>query len=158
MVCPFDNQNITQHQYPNILLNHIQYNQAYSRFLPFHNSEKLPPLQLPRITYNMKTTTILLALTSLALKQVSAAALPEPEYHEVSKNEFGSLYSNVPSHQRRDAENIKYHPIDVNEHGTVYSSVAPDLSKRSDAYTPLDPEAAAAFIKDKSVAPLPCHL
>ena len=101
----------------------------------------------------MKTTPILLALVSLALGQVNAIALPEPEYHVVSENEFGPVYSNVAPHQRRDTGNIKYYPVDVNDDGTVYSSVAPGPSKRSDAYTPLDLESAAAYIDDQFVAP-----
>ena len=86
---------------------------------------------------------------------MSAVALPEPVYHVVSENEFGPVYSNVASHERRDTGNVQYYPVDVNEDGTVYSNVAPDLSKRSDAYTPLDMQAVTSYIHDTSVAPQP---
>ena len=82
----------------------------------------------------MKPTPVLLALVSLALRQVSAMALPEPKYHVVSENEFGPLYSNVAPHERRDTRDVKYYPVHVNDHGVVYSTVKPDLSKRSDAF------------------------
>jgi hypothetical protein len=93
-------------------------------------------------------------LITLVLRQVSAAALPEPDYHVIeSKNtEFRPVYSNIAFNQQRDNGVGTYYPIGKNVHGTVYSNIAPGISKRSDAYITLEPVEVITYIEEKYVS------
>lgn len=99
----------------------------------------------------MKTLSIYTVLVAFALKQATAVALPEPEFHVIQNTELGPVYSNIVPNQRRDNGDTTYYPVDKSALGTVYSNIAPGTSKRSDAYTPLEPTEAATYIEEKYV-------
>ena len=122
----------------------------------------------------MKVSLIYTVLATLALREVSAVAIPEsepqsqPQKYKIADTELGPVYSTVDPHQRRDLSSDlserspepqqKYKIADT-ELGPVYSTVNPhqrrdiddDLSKRGEAYTPLTPEDAATYAQEKYV-------
>lgn len=97
----------------------------------------------------MKTLSLYTVLVALALKQATAVALPEPEFHVIQNTELGPVYSNVAPNQRRDNGDTTYYPVDKNDLGTVYSNIAPGTSKRSDVYTPVEPSDVTTYIEEK---------
>ena len=123
----------------------------------------------------MKVSLIYTVLATLALREVSAVAIPEPEpqpqpqKYKIADTELGPVYSNVDPNQPRDLstdlskrspEPQQKYKIADTELGPVYSTVNPhqrrdldhDLSKRGEAYTPLTPEDAASYAKEKYVS------
>ncbi|MCJ1427520.1 hypothetical protein MMC29_005423, partial [Sticta canariensis] len=83
----------------------------------------------------MKALSIYAVLVALALKQATAAALPEPESPVIQNTKFGPGCSDVASNQRCGNEDFTYHPVEKDILGTVDSNVAPSTSKCSDAKT-----------------------
>ena len=124
----------------------------------------------------MKVSLIYTVLATLALREVSAVAIPDPEpqpqaqKYKIADTELGPVYSTVdPNHKPRDLgsdlskrspEPQQKYKIADSELGPVYSTVNPnhprdidnDLSKRGEAYTPLTPEDAASYAKEKYVS------
>ena len=120
----------------------------------------------------MKVSLIYTVLATLALREVSAVAIPDPEpqpqaqKYKIADSELGPVYSTVDPNQPRDLgsdiskrspEPQQKYKIADTELGPVYSTVNPnqrrdidnDLSKRGEAYTPLTPEDAASYAKEK---------
>lgn len=123
----------------------------------------------------MKLSLIHTVLATLALREVSAVAIPEPgpqpqpQKYKIADTELGPVYSNVDPNQPRDLgsdlskrspEPQQKYKIADSELGPVYSTVDPnqrpdtghDVSKRSEAYSPLAPKDAAAYAKEKYVS------
>ena len=112
----------------------------------------------------MQLSLVYTVLATLALREVSAIALPEPQpqppqRYKIADSELGPVYSTVdPNHSKRSAEPKEKYKIADSELGPVYSTVDPnhskrsldhDLSERSEAYTPLEPDEASKYMKDK---------
>ena len=117
----------------------------------------------------MKLSLAYTILTALALREVSAVAIPDaqpqPQKYKIADSPLGPVYSSVNPNQRRDVgseiskrspEPDKYKIAD-SPLGPVYSTVNPnqrrdvgsDLSERSEAYTPLEPEDANKYMQEK---------
>ena len=90
-------------------------------------------------------------MVTLVLQQVSPSALPAPEYHVIQETELGPVYSNIVPNERRDNGDDTYYPVDKNDYGIVYSNIAPGVSKRSDAYTPLELTEVDKYLEEKYV-------
>ncbi|KAI4127656.1 MAG: hypothetical protein LQ338_003104, partial [Usnochroma carphineum] len=102
----------------------------------------------------MKLSSMNMMLAAIALNQVSAVVLPEPEHHAIrstdiarferrdvgnaqyyaiAENEHGTVYSNVAPNQRHGDGDGTYYPVAKNDHGTVFSNVAPSTKERREA-------------------------
>lgn len=123
----------------------------------------------------MQLTLVYTVLATLAMREVSAIALPEPQpqppqKYKIADSELGPVYSTVDPNHRRDTDHglsertpepPQKYKIAASELGPVYSTVDPNhgrdtdhsLSERNEAYTPLEPDEASKYMKEKYNSP-----
>ena len=123
----------------------------------------------------MRLSLISTILVTVTLKEAAGIALPnsQPQKYKIADTELGPVYSTVDPNQRRDLDDniVKRRPDNQQKYkiadtafGPVYSTVDPDqrrdiavgLSKREDAYTPVEQAEVDAYIKKQYITLLKC--